>query len=115
MCIRDRNIIFRLYDFSFLLHTELDLQKITDNKYIDIRVTLRDNKFFADTMKNPDEFPSLEPPMDSSGQRKKNNPDNRFHTKTISNQPYMFTHREVTYNNKVYDIGIFRTYSHRFL
>ncbi len=82
--------------------------------YIDIRVTLRDNKFFADTMKNPDEFPSLEPPMDSSGQRKKNNPDNRFHTKTISNQPYMFTHREVTYNNKVYDIGIFRTYSHEY-
>ena len=31
-----------------------NLQKITDNKYIDIRVTLRDNKFFADTMKNPD-------------------------------------------------------------
>ena len=24
-----------------------NLQKITDNKYIDIRVTLRDNKFFA--------------------------------------------------------------------
>lgn len=91
-----------------------NLQKITDNKYIDIRVTLRDNKFFADTMKNPDEFPSLEPPMDNSGQKKKNNPDNRFHTKTISNQPYMFTHREVTYNNKVYDIGIFRTYSHEY-
>ena len=94
--------------------TKENLQKITDNKYIDIRVTLRDNKFFADTMKNPDEFPSFEPPMENNRQQKKNSSDNRFHTKTISNQPYMFTHREVKYNDKVYDIGIFRTYSHEY-
>ncbi len=90
-----------------------NLQKLTENKYIDIRVTVKDDKFFAETMKNPNDFPLLDPPNDDNNPNDKKNYD-KFHTKKISNQPYMFTHREVQYNNKTYDIGIFRTYSHEY-
>lgn len=89
------------------------LQKLTDNKYIDIRVFKREDEFFADTMKNPGDFPVPgNMPKTEDGQNKKT--DDRFHTKTISNQPYMFTHREVKYNNQTYDIGVFRVYSHEY-
>ncbi len=91
--------------------TRDSLKNVIDNKYIEVRVTTRDNDLNEGTMDRPDLYPKFnfdDLPKDTPPNLK----ENHFSMKEISQAEYMINHRTFEYNGKMYNIQVFRLFNH---
>lgn len=88
------------------------LKGVVNNKYIEVKVTTRENDLNTGTMDRPDLYPRF----DFDDQRQQDLPpnlrENHFSMRQISEAEYMVFHRTFEYNGKLYSIQAFRLFSH---
>ncbi len=93
--------------------TKDKINRIVDNNYIKVVVTIRDSNNNESTMTRPDEFPpDIIPANRNWGNIENNGKEKNFSIKEISKAEYMFAHRRVNHNNKTYFIDVFRLFNH---
>lgn len=80
------------------------IKELNDNPYIEVMVRQKNkpNMLFG-TMQRPFEFPDMDKERKREGD---------FYRNDIGAEPYMYTHRDVSYNGIDYEIMIFRRYNH---
>lgn len=91
--------------------TRDNLKSIINNEFIEVKVTTRENDLTTGTMDRPDLYPKFdfnEPPQNLPPDMR----ENRFSMKEISEAEYMVFHRNFEYNGKLYNIQVFRLFSH---
>lgn len=85
-----------------------NISALVDNKYIEVKVTTLDEEFNIGTMERPDMYPTNENPPDIMPDRG----NNKFGYRQIMEEEYMYAHRRVDYNDKVYIVDVFRLFNH---
>jgi signal transduction histidine kinase len=103
--------------------TSDSLAELSSNKNIEIRVSTRDKRLDTATMINPQDYPKPEFSGEEPGENENEPEDGNIHildkklkvdyvNEMIENRPYMLTHRNTIYDNTMYDIQVFRPFSH---